>query len=151
MGQQFSSAAEIPDGTRIDVYRNLNEDCLSIRSREPENRGIVIAHSECICVDEPCFVIQRGSQETAREEGKRNVHAFVRGVATSEEVKDVRTTRVTYNPFIYDWFVTQETEIPVKRSEIAKVTTDGVEVPTKGLIPRHEALNTYGPFIPAES
>lgn len=96
---------------RIDVYRNLHKDCYSVRSREPESYGKVIAHMETVYVRDATFVVQPAGQRRARETGIRNVHAFVRGNLTTE--KDYAEVRkrprnlhwLYYNPHKCDTFL----------------------------------------------
>lgn len=69
------------DGERVDVYANLNEDCVSILSRETESEkyGTVIGHADLVVIDDPAFVIRDAGLDRARDSGQRNVHAVVRG------------------------------------------------------------------------
>ncbi len=69
---------------KVDVYYNLNKGsktkpCYSIKSRETESYGKVIAHACELIVDGCQFVIRPSGHERAIENQKRNVHAFVRG------------------------------------------------------------------------
>jgi len=69
------------DGKRVDVYRNLNEDCLSIKSRDTDSDdyGTVIGHADLVLLSDVEFIIQESGQEKTRETGTKNVHAVVRG------------------------------------------------------------------------
>lgn len=86
------------DGKRVDVYRNLQDDCLSIRSAErsagstagdrrstgsrdtdSDDYGTVIGHADLVLLSDAEFVVQEAGQERARETGVKNVHAVVRG------------------------------------------------------------------------
>jgi len=42
---------------RVDVYFNLHKKLFSIRSREPETRGLVIAHSRSVTLLNPRAVV----------------------------------------------------------------------------------------------
>ena len=68
-------------GTRVDVYRNLHEDCYSIRSRETDSDeyGNVIGHAHGVLLRDAEFVVQEAGQAKCRETGVKNVHAVVRG------------------------------------------------------------------------
>lgn len=69
---------------KVDVYYNLNKGskdkpCYSIKSREKENYGKVVAHACELIVNGCQFVIRPSGHERAVENQRRNVHAFVRG------------------------------------------------------------------------
>jgi len=116
---------------RVDVYRNLNDDCLSIKSRESGIRyGQVVSHEQKVHIQEPEFVVQPAGRQRARETRVRNVHAFVRG-EWDEREKVLCGEPVTYNPFKYDYFVHAETKEPVASAELCMVSTSGVSA--KGL------------------
>lgn len=117
---------------RVDVYRNLNKDCLSVKCLVPgsDRYGIVVSHEQKVHIQSPEFVVQDAGRQRARERGVRNVHAFVRG-EWNEREKVLCGEAVTYNPFKYDHFVHAETERPVESAELSAVTTSGVSA--KGL------------------
>lgn len=112
-----------------DVYRNLNRECLSIRSRVSDTYGRVIAHVEQAFVKNPEFVVQPAGRERVREENRKNVHAFVRGVwtPTADELVPDDTHSLTYNPYEHDSFVTRGDERAVVSADRAVVTPGGVE------------------------
>jgi hypothetical protein len=64
---------------KVDVYRNLNRKCFSIRSREKENYGRVIGHANTVAVRDASFIVQPAGREKVVRTGVKNVHAFVRG------------------------------------------------------------------------
>lgn len=68
-------------GARVDVYRNLHEDCYSIRSRDTDSDeyGNVIGHADGVLLRDAEFVVQEAGQAKCRETGTKNVHAVVRG------------------------------------------------------------------------
>lgn len=111
---------------RVDIYRNLNKDCLSVKSLESGLRyGTVISHEQKVHIQSPKFVVQDSGRQRARESGVRNVHAFVRG-EWDESEKIVCGEPVTYNPFEYEHFVHAELKEPVKSAERCAVTVNGV-------------------------
>lgn len=117
---------------RVDVYKNLNKDCLSVKCLIPgsDRYGIVVSHEQKVNIQEPEFVVQDAGRQRARERGVRNVHAFVRG-QWDESEKVVCGEPVAYNPFKYNHFVHAESKEPVESAELAAVTTSGVSA--KGL------------------
>lgn len=110
----------------VDTYLNFHKDCVSVRSRESDDYGVVVSHEQKVTVVDAEFVIQEKSQQRCRESGTKNVHAVVRGKWNESEKVQVADAVVTYNPFEYDQFVTKENERPVEHAEQATVTTNGV-------------------------
>lgn len=110
---------------KVDAYLNLHRDCVSVRSRETEDYGRVVAHHPCINMCEAFFVVQEAGRERAREEGVRNVHAFVRG-NWDEDVQVIDGVRVKYDPFGVGEFFVEGTGRIVEYAERAKVTRSGV-------------------------
>lgn len=110
---------------KVDVYRNLQDDCLSVRSREAEDYGTVVSYEQKVHVRDVQFVVQQAGQKKARETSRKNVHAFVRGV-WDEGQKVLYGEPVTYDPFEYEHFVHVESELPVSSASRTAVTTEGV-------------------------
>lgn len=110
---------------KVDVYANLQKDCVSVRSRETEDYGKVVEHRPKVTVTDAEFVIQEGSQQTCRENGTKNVHAVVRG--KWNDSAEVRVgEKVVYNPFEYDRFTEEDSGRGVARAERATVTRKAV-------------------------
>lgn len=61
----------------IEVYRNLNRGGYSIRQD-----GLVVAHADNVMVKDATFVVNGAGWRRMRQEGRRNVHAWVRGLFT---------------------------------------------------------------------
>jgi hypothetical protein len=99
----------IPNGTRVECYWNIHRRCFSVRVN-----GRVVSHTRAITVDDARLVVQPAGRERARREGRKNVHAFVRGTwnDTAEAVTGYLYT-VTYNPMRDDTFVRKSTGTPV--------------------------------------
>ncbi len=110
---------------KIDVYRNLNNDCLSVRSREPDDYGKVVSHESKVHVRDVEFVVQEAGQKRCRKEGVKNVHAFVRG-EWDDTVSVIYGNYVTYNPYKHDNFYSPDIGSEVVAANEAIVTTDGV-------------------------
>ena len=103
-------------GDRIEVYRNLHNDTFSIR-----RNGKVVKHLanwQRIFLKDVKFVVQPAGREKVRREGKKNVHAFIRGTYlapstfphTTSEFKAKCTEWVTYNPYQDDHFTATVTD-----------------------------------------
>lgn len=99
---------------RVEVYWNLHKRRFSIRALEGENKGRVIEHAYAVSLVNAKFAVQPAGRERVRQEGKKNVHAFVRGRlvpeahAKSFNPFDPEPREVTYNPYMYDSFVDTE-------------------------------------------
>jgi hypothetical protein len=103
-------------GDRIEVYRNLHNDTFSVR-----RNGKVVKHLanwQTIFLKDVKFAVQPAGREKVRREGKKNVHAFIRGTYlapstfphTTSEFKDKCTEWVTYNPYQNDHFTATVTD-----------------------------------------
>ena len=122
---------ESPEEMKIDAYKNLNKDCISLRSRESDNYGLVVDHVDSVLIRDVEFVVSEDSRQRVIDEERKNVHAVVRGkkIEESTKTRDDSWTHVTYNPYKYDSFVISETEEPIEQAEFAFVTPNGVFVP----------------------
>ena len=103
-------------GDRIEVYRNLHNDTFSIR-----RNGKVVKHLanwQRIFLKDVKFAVQPAGREKVRREGKKNVHAFIRGTYlapstfphTTSEFTAKCTEWVTYNPYQNDHFTATVTD-----------------------------------------
>lgn len=111
--------------TSVDVYLNVNDMCLSVRSREAETRGLVVEHAQSLVIADVEFVIQPAGQQKARETGVKNPHAFIRGTRQLRNADPERpTVPITYDPFEYDSFVRADTERPVRAAETVYASLD---------------------------
>ena len=114
---------------KVDVYYNLHRKCLSIRSRETETYGRVIAHKPSAFISNARFVVQPAGLKKARDTGVKNVHAFVRGEWDGEPV-DIsygEWSVIRYNPFKWDGFVSKvdgENYSVVESADVAIIVGD---------------------------
>ena len=98
-------------GDRVEIYRNLHNGTHSIR-----RDGKVVKHlqhSESIFLQDVKFAVQPAGREKVRREGKKNVHAFVRGTVIkadtynfAETFKEKCNYVITYNPYHMEHFGT---------------------------------------------
>ena len=97
---------------RVEVYWNLHKRLFSVRALEGDNKGRVIEHAYTVSLVNAKFAVQPAGRERVRQEGKKNVHAFVRGrlIPTHGNFNpfDPPPREVTYNPYMYDTFVDTE-------------------------------------------
>ena len=98
---------------KVRVYWNLHKKCWSVQDGKS---GLVIDHRQNLLLERAKFVVRKGGQKRVREEGKKNVHAFVRGRLAPYIEGPRQSYPVTYNPYKFDSFVQPETEKPVRWS-----------------------------------
>ena len=110
----------------VDIYRNLHRDTWSIRDRAT---GRVIGHSDNVLVEDATCVVQPAGRDRVLREGRKNVHAFVRGVmvTTCETpyAKAECNVQVKYNPYKAGHFVRVDTSDKVTSSPVAILDTSG--------------------------
>ena len=101
-------------GDRVEVYRNLHKKCFSVRKN-----GRVVDYrddDEQLSMEDVKFVVQPAGRARVLREGRKNVHAFIRGTYINrchgcEKCADFLAShnqQATYNPYKRDHFVTQE-------------------------------------------
>lgn len=99
----------------VEVYYNLHKKCLSVR-----HKGKVICHTPAITLRNAKFVVREGGRQRVLQEGKKNVHAFVKGELVSYDSSE-HARSATYNPFKFDSFVDRETSEPVYNAELVSI------------------------------
>ena len=113
----------------FEVYFNLHKHTFSVRS---SRSGRVIIHTDCVHIKNPKFVVRQSGRNRVLREGKKNVHAFVRGEIrpfTDFDYENCPTLDVvTYNPYKYVGFVKMPDEKLVHNAEHAymQISDDGV-------------------------
>jgi len=112
---------------RVEVYFNLHKKTFSVRSCRT---GRVIHHTDKVHIANPEFVVRKAGRERVLREGKKNVHAFVRGDVTFFNLMYRPTLdTLTYNPYKYASFVDKQTEEPVYKASRAWLTVTD-KIPT---------------------
>ena len=87
---------------RVEVYYNLHKNVFSVR-----HKGKVIAWGNRVTIENPEYVVREKGRQKVLEEGRKNVHAFVRG--TLSDINNFKFGKiqqrlsepreVTYNPY----------------------------------------------------
>jgi len=108
----------------FDLHVNLNTGGLSVLGTKKPYYGKVVKHCDTARVYNPTLRVRQGGNARAVKEKRRNVHAFVRGVADTAanveaELKSSRYRVIRYNPFMHDYFFDAENEKKVIGGEIA--------------------------------
>ena len=102
---------------RVEVYFNLHKKTFSVRSAKS---GKVLLHTDEVHIENPEFVVHQSGRNRVLSEGRKNVHAFVRGDATFFRYTNrPRLDTLTYNPYKYASFVDKKTEEPVYKASRA--------------------------------
>lgn len=65
---------------RVSVYFNLHRKCFSIRAEEGPEKGRVLAHADNLGLRSVTMSVGQAGNRKVRETGKKNVHAFMRGL-----------------------------------------------------------------------
>ena len=87
---------------RIRAYYNLHRKCFSVQDYQT---GLVIEHTDKLFVTNAMFVVRKSGNERVKQEGKKNVHAFVNGIRQSKWITpSLSYQEVKYNPHTMDYF-----------------------------------------------
>ena len=112
---------------RVEVYFNLHKKTFSVRSAKS---GKVLLHTDEVHIENPEFVVRQSGRNRVLSEGRKNVHAFVRGDATFFRYTNrPMLDTLTYNPYKYVFFVDKKTEEPVYKASRAWLTVTD-KIPT---------------------
>ena len=124
--------------TLYEAYFNLHKQCLSVR---PTCRGGKVMHMKAVRFANVRFAVQPAGRAKVLREGKKNVHAFVRGSLrdfwrldspdfdASILADDVE--QVTYNPYLHETFVYKSDEKPIYKAAAAVVVGKDIYVPRR--------------------
>jgi hypothetical protein len=92
---------------KVEVYWNLHKKCWSVR-----HKGKVVAHVNSIALGDVQWVVRPAGNAKVRREGKKNVHAFARGIVKDSStypfpwnVTGPNWQPVTYNPYKHTSFM----------------------------------------------
>ena len=82
---------------RVEVYFNLPRKIWSVRDL---STGLVVDHVDEITIQDPVFVVQPAGRAKVIKEGRKNVHAVVRGERIERlQVDASGGVPVSYNPY----------------------------------------------------
>lgn len=103
----------ITPGTPVELYWNLHKHLYSVRVK-----GRVVAHVSGFTLKDARFSVQPAGNAKVRAEGRKNVHAFIRGewVNDTPAVSLFLHGGVTYNPYQHTTFVARVTNQPIRRA-----------------------------------
>lgn len=106
----------------VEVYRNLQGDGITYSVRQS---GLVVAHVQSIALDFVQFLVQPAGPKRVRRDGRKYVHAWVRGYVSSRKPKAVGK-RVSYDPYVQLTFECGGK--PIFECERVSITESGVFV-----------------------
>jgi len=112
---------------KVRVYRNLHRKCYSVLSYIKGKGWRLSHHTSAIQLIDAKFVVSDAGRERARNEMRRNVHAFIEGYTgcLPSHVPELR--KVTYNPFEMESFEadTGRDWEPIFKSKYVQLDTQG--------------------------
>lgn len=125
---------EVFAGDKVSVHRNLHEDSLTIKVG-----SLVHGHADVAVLYDVSFHVGEKGNAKVREEGRKHVHAHVKGsIVKAYDIDDIEGTyqkledygyrRVYYNPYKVTTFVDYESFEPIYEAERAIVIMDRVYV-----------------------
>lgn len=116
-------------GSRVEIYRNLHTGTWSVRDTRT---GRVVAHPNRVAVRDAQFVVRPAGRAKVLAEGRKNVHAFVRGTLVVGPVETPEgAVEAYYNPYRFDRFVDRATEAPLAEAELVVLdVAEGVHAVT---------------------
>jgi hypothetical protein len=124
---------------RVAAYRNLKKPGV-VYSLMDTRTGLVAGYADDVLLGDVKFTVRQKGRERVLREGRKNVHAFVRGTIFSlgpsesgpraREVEEQHGPwqKARYNPYIYTSFVRAEDEAPIFEAKYARLSKDGLEV-----------------------
>ena len=89
---------------RIRAYYYLHRKCFSVQDYQT---GLVGEHTDKLFVTNAMFVVRKSGNERVKQEGKKNVHAFVNGIRSKLKqgmMPEFASYKVRYDPYTMDYF-----------------------------------------------
>jgi hypothetical protein len=103
----------------VDVYRNLNRACWSVRDSSTRR---VVAHVNTIALTACTMHVSNAGRRRVLREHRRNVHAFIRGAPT---LATRPQTRIRYDPFTMPGFELARGGRTVERASVVVFDANG--------------------------
>jgi hypothetical protein len=130
---------------KVFVYFNINLSAklgTKMWSIKDAKTGRVIGHDTSIVLRNAEFVVGKKGRERVNTEGRKNVHAGVRGFIHNGS-PTTTGTEVTYNPYNFETFVTKVGNEPVQSAKLVsmidkKVWATGITMGESLIEPLHE-------------
>jgi len=122
---------------KADIYRNLNvpkdqEEKWSVLNRATRRVNGIIGSA---LVKDVRFVVQPAGRARVVKEGRKNVHAFVRGNLMESPFRffkddnpNLSMTKVSYNPYKANHFIREDTGEAIYEADMVWIAPSGVYV-----------------------
>lgn len=108
------------------VYRNLKHGRAAPPLYSILRDGKVIDRRHRVLLTDASFVVREAGRQRVLTEGRKNVHAFVKGVLADETgVQEAFPVRLAYNPFRGPNFTTGA-GVPVKAAQAVLLDASGI-------------------------
>ena len=86
---------------KVAVYYNLHKHTFSLQSRNKEDYGRVIEHTDHVILKNVKFTVREAGRQKVLNEKKKNVHSFAVGeVVDSVGLESGPSVYVSYNPYL---------------------------------------------------
>lgn len=130
---RFMNDSLLPYGTPVRIYFNLHKKLFSVQTKV-DGRWKVVSHSSTIALRDVRFKVSQAGRKRVLAEQRKNVHAFVEGYTCSVEeytyiTNAAAAAALTYNPYLYESFVTRHDERPVHTADYVLGVVDPDDVP----------------------
>jgi hypothetical protein len=102
---------------KVAVYFNLHKKTFSVKALEGANKGRVVFHSDNVTLTDAVFKVSEAGRQRVLKEKRKNVHAYVIGQLQSLDAVQVVGEKITYNPYLYNTFVTSFNKTPVTNAK----------------------------------
>jgi hypothetical protein len=113
---------ELNSGDIVQCYWNLHRGQWSVRKQ-----GRVVARLPSLTLLSATFHVQPAGNRKVRETGRKNVHAYVKGVYHDSTFMGIDITdpwQVTYNPYIHTTFILRSDGLPVYEARVVKLNSN---------------------------
>jgi hypothetical protein len=108
---------ELKSGDIVQIYKNLNRDCFSIRSKAT---GLVLGYCQTALIADARYVVSAKGRQRVLERQVRSVHAYVEGLfLEADQAKPEGLYTGYYNPYKTETFVDEESREQLYESLIA--------------------------------
>jgi hypothetical protein len=120
---------------KVRVYRNLHKKCFSVKQN-----NLVLVHTDHVTLRDCKFIVSKAGQKRVRDEGRKNVHAFVEGyVCDTREADNIvdgakseteiwagesNWQKAYYNPYTCDTFINQYDGSPLEATRFVDLYID---------------------------
>jgi hypothetical protein len=105
---------------KVQVYRNLNKDCWSVRYQ-----GKVIGHYETLALYDCTFHVQEAGRKRVLKEKQKNVHAYIKGEIVQITKGKATARRISYNPYKHGFFYYGKSYKEIVYCELMYFSEDG--------------------------